>query len=468
MRQSEGCTLYFTTIIMTQTKNIVTTLTLFLLCSLAGHSQSIDWTELSQSLDSASFKEIINPQKYNVASNNLTDIEKWNSDNKISGDSLYNLLANWEKYPTPKQTGIICEYKIKLDTNYTVPFLVYIPKNYDPKQKTTLLLYFKGGWFSKNKLAKEYAKEIINDNPTFSYLDKNNVIEIFPALESDLIINYKYGYKHLEGMIAQTKKLFNIDDNKVFLSGFSDGGKTVYLAANQTATPFACFYPINGAIIASPDFPNYVNRPIYSFVAEKDELNDYKSISTKAEYANKIGANWTYRKIPNEGHFYFPYQQKILPLLFSSLKNTNRNPLPNKIEYNRAFNDDKDFKGIDWIQIKVNSDKKPNEFHRTDSIETFWGDGESYNYRYGSKVGQLKAHCFGNTYFLTTSLIDEITIYVSPLMVNLDLPIKVILNGKEMFSSKVEYLKEFMANRFIANFDRQQIFINKIVVKADQ
>ena len=453
---------------MTQTKFIGTTLFLFLLCSFVGHSQSINWTKLSKTLDSTSFGKVINPQKYNVASNDLTDIEKWNSDDKINGDSLFYLLANWDKYPTPKQNGIILEYKIKLDTNYTVPFLVYIPKNYNPKQKTTLLLYFKGGWLSRNKFPKDYAKEIVSDNPTFSYLDRNNVIEIFPALESDLTINYKYGYKHLAGMVAQTKKLFNIDDNKVFLSGFSDGGKTVYMAANLTATPFACFYPINGAIISSPDFPNYKNRQIYSFVAEKDELNNYKSISTKAEYADKIGANWTLRRIPNEGHFYFPYQQKVLPVLFNHLKVTNRNPLPIKIEYNRAFNDDKDFTGIDWIQIKVNTDKKPNEFHTTDSIETFWGDGETYNYRYGSKVGQLKAHCFDNTYFLTTSLIDEITIYVSPLMVNLDLPIKVILNGKEMFNSKVDYSKEFMTNRFIANFDRQQIFINIIVIKADQ
>ncbi len=371
------------------------------------------------------------------------------------------------KYPAPKKKGIICEYKIKLDTNYTVPFLVYIPKNYDPKRKTTLLLYFKGGWLSRNKIPKEYAKEIINDNPTFSYLDKYNVIEIFPALESDLMINYKYGYKHLAGIVAQTKKLFNIDDNKVFLSGFSDGGKTVYMAANLTATMFACFYSINGAIISSPYFPNYTNRPIYSFVASKDELNDYRSIKTKADYVNKIGGSWTYREIPNEGHNYFPYEQKILPILFEHLINTNRNPLSNKIEYNRAFNDDNDFKGIDWIQIKVNLDKKPNEIHKTDSVETFWGSGESYNYRYGAKVGQLKARCFDNTYFLTTSLIDEVTIYVSPLMINLDLPIKVILNRKEIFNAKVEYSKEFMKDNFMDNFDRGQIFINKIVVKAD-
>ena len=453
---------------MTQTKIFSTTLFLILLCSSVGHTQNIDWTKLSKTLDSSAFGKVINPANYNVASNNLTDIEKWNYDNKINGDSLFYLLSNWDKYPTPKQNGIIVEYKIKLDTNYTVPFLVYIPKNYSPKQKTTLLLYFKGGWLSRNKIPKDYAKEIVNDNPTFSYLDKNNVIEIFPALENDLEINYKYGYKHLAGMVAQTKKLFNIDDNKVFLSGFSDGGKTVYMAANLTSTPFACFYPINGAIISSPDFPNYTNRPIYSFVAEKDELTNFKSISTKAEYANKIGANWTLRKIPNEGHYYFPYQQKILPILFSNLKTVNRNPLPNKIEYNRAFNDDKDFKGIDWIQVKVNTTKNPNEFHKTDSIETFWANGESYNYRYGLKVGQLKAHCFDNTYFLTTSLLDEVTIYVSPLMVNIELPIKVIVNGKEKFNSKVEFSKEFMTKRFIDNFDRQQIFINKIVVMIDQ
>lgn len=451
---------------MTQTKIFSKTLFLLLLWSSVGHTQNIDWTKLSKTLDSSAFGKVINPAKYNVASNNLTAIEKWNSDDKINGDSLFNLLTHWDKYPTPKQNGIILEYKIKLDTNYTVPFLVYIPKNYNPKQKTTLLLYYKGGWFSRKKLPKDYASEIINDNPTFAYLDKSNVIEIFPALESGLITNWKYGYQHLERIISETKKLFNIDDNKVFLSGFSDGGRTVYFASFLTQTPFACFYPINSSFMSSPDFPNFINRPIYSFVAKNDEINDYRSILTKAKYADSIGADWTYREIQNEKHFYFSYQQKILPTLFDHMNVTSRNPLQTKLVYHRSYND-KDFKGIDWLQINVNTDKAATQFHKTDTIQTFWGSGEEYNYRYGKKTGQITANCFSNTYNIESSMIDEVTIYISPLMINTELPVKVIVNGKELFNQKVNYDKKFMTQRFMENFDRKQIFINQITVKVE-
>lgn len=442
---------------------LIISVTLF---HLAGLSQNINWTKLSNTLDSGAFEKLLNPSNYGVSANNLTQIEKWKNNEKIKGDSLFNLLSNWNKFPKPKQNGIICEYSLKLDTNYTVKYFVYVPKNYDPKEKTSLLLYFKGGWFSRKKLPKDYAKEIVNDNPTFAYLDKSNVIEIFPALESDLMINWKYGYKHLERMIAETKKVFNIDDNKVFLSGFSDGGRTVYMASFLTQTPFACFYPINSSFMSSPDFPNFTNRSIYSFVAKNDEINDYRSILTKAKYAISIGADWTYREIPNEKHFYYPYQHKILPILFSHLNTISRNPLKSRLEYNRGY-DYEDFKGVDWLQIKVNTDKAASQFHRTDTIQTFWGGGEEHNYRYGEKTGQIRAYCFDNTYNVETSMINEVTIYISPLMINTDLPVKVIINGKELFNQKISFDKIFMTQRFMENFDRKQIFINEIVLKVD-
>ncbi len=80
---------------MTDIKNIFITIILFLSGSLIAYSQNINWVKFSKTLDSTSFANLINPQKYNVALNNLTDIEKWNQDTKINGDSLFNLLSNW-------------------------------------------------------------------------------------------------------------------------------------------------------------------------------------------------------------------------------------------------------------------------------------------------------------------------------------------------------------------------------------
>ena len=443
------------------------TVLLFLIITPATKSQTINWKNFAATLDSAAFEKRVDPKNFSITSLNQTQFEKWKNDDKINGDSLFQLLADWNAYAKPKQTGIICKFYTQLDTNKTIPYFVYVPKNYNPKQKTVLLVYYKGGWLSRQKFPRDYAIEIITDNPTFSYLDKYNVIEIFPALKNDVAIFGKYGYFHLANMVTETKKRFNIDDNKVFLSGFSDGGKTVYNVSSLAQTPFACFYPINGSFPSPPYFTNFLNRPVFSFVATKDEVTDYKSIKTKAEYANKLGAAWTYWELPNKPHFYIPYANAVLPILFMHMALTSRHPLLTKLSYDRGFNDDKNFTGVDWLQIKANINITPSAFHFTDSIQTFSISGEERNYRYGEATGQVKAVCFNNTYNIKTSQIDKVTIYISPLMVDLNLPVKVVINGKELFNKKVEYSKEFMTNKFLSDFDRTQIFVNKIEIDVN-
>lgn len=118
-----------------------------------------------------------------------------------------------EQIPGSQRTGVICEYFMKFDTNYTVPLLVYIPKNYNVTLKTTLLVYYKGGWLSRKEFPSDYAKEIIKDNPTFEYLDENNIIEIFPILESRLAIYGNYGYEHL-----QTQFMNNFDRSQLWVN----------------------------------------------------------------------------------------------------------------------------------------------------------------------------------------------------------------------------------------------------------
>lgn len=391
-------------------------------------------------------------------------IGQWESAPAITGDSLYQLLSAWDKYPAPAKTGTICEYTLRLDTNYTVPYFVYIPQHYDPKQKTVLLVYYKGGWLSRKTLPENYRDEITGDNPTFGYLDKYNIIEIFPALEAKLAIYGYYGYAHLQKMVTHTKQLFNIDDNRVFMAGFSDGGTSAYNAAYLAPSQFACFYPINGAIVSPPYYPNFLNRPVYSFVAEKDQLYHKNSILSKALYASELGANWSYRELPGRGHFYFPYQQEILPVMFGHMQTVVRHPHPPTITYHRGFNDTASFSGIDWLQFTANTNLPPTPFHFTDSVHTFRSNGEPNDYLYGEKTGQVKARYFNNCFTIETSMVSEVEIYISPLMVNMQLPVKVIVNGSERFNERVSYAKDFMAGNFMKTFDRQQVWVNKIVI----
>jgi hypothetical protein len=91
--------------------------------------------------------------------------------------------------------------------------------------------------------------------------------------------------------------------------------------------------------------------------------------------------------------------------------------------------------------------------------------GEPSRYRYGETTGQVHASCFNNTYTVETSLVDEVTLYISPVMVDLTQPIRVVVNGQERYKGMVSCSKNFLAQQFQTTFDRQQIFVNELKIK---
>lgn len=440
---------------------------LFIISSIFCFGQTKKWEEFSKKLSNEKFEKKILASNYNLNSNNfINEIEEWKSNNKVSAKMVYQNIISWNKYPKPKRTGIIIKREVRLETKKSVPYYIYIPKNYNPNLPTKLLIYYKGGWISRDTLPNNVAKEIINDNPTFSYLDKNNIIEIFPALNSDLAIYGFFGYKHLRLMLSDTKKLLNIDDDRVYLAGFSDGGRTIYNLAFLRPTSFASFYSINGIFNSSRmNYPNFSNRSITTYYGTKDKLANPKFALSVAQIAKKFGANWKLYSFDGK-HFYYPNKKIILQRLFTEIKNSTRNPFPNKILYHKDYDFD-EFDGIDWLHIKTNTKRTPKDWHFSSNLSIQKNDQEIDSIKYGQKTAQTKANYFNNSFHIKTSLVDEVELYISPIMIDMNRPVKVILNGKEVYNQKIEFNKQFMIDNFIKKFDRRQVWVNKIKISAE-
>ena len=78
------------------------------------------------------------------------------------------------------------------------------------------------------------------------------------------------------------KRTYNVDENRVVLSGVSDGGTGAYYTAMRDTTPFASFLPLNGFIrvleneTADADgdlFPNNLrNKPLFVVNGGRDPM----------------------------------------------------------------------------------------------------------------------------------------------------------------------------------------------------
>ena len=78
------------------------------------------------------------------------------------------------------------------------------------------------------------------------------------------------------------KREYNVDENRVVVSGVSDGGTGAYYVAMRDTTPYASFLPLNGYVLVlrSPELQisgslflnNLRNKPLYIVNGGKDPL----------------------------------------------------------------------------------------------------------------------------------------------------------------------------------------------------
>ncbi|MEM6684796.1 MAG: hypothetical protein AAF617_03280 [Bacteroidota bacterium] len=388
-----------------------------------------EWQEKAAKLSDVDFANTIENLTTIAPSPKLSNIQSWKSDKLLTSASVYQEITTWNTYTQPKRTGVITKMDIMLQSQ-KVPVYIYIPTNYKSDRPTKLLIYYRGGWMSRKEYPENIAKEIVLENPTFSMLDKYNVIEVYPALKQDLAIYGMFGYAHLRKIVAATKKQLNIDDNKVYLAGFSDGGRTVLNIAYLAPTAYAAFFTINGTINNSNAyFPNFSNRKLVSFMAENDGIVDYRYMTSMAQKSQEWNADWILYMLKDKPHFYYPYASQILPVLFAHIKNSTRNPYPNTITYHKAY-DYEEFTNIDWLGLKVNTKKTKEKWHYERATSIVLNKEKTDTFVYGENIAQVEAHYFNNTFTVKVSLVEEVDIYISPLMVNMTMPVVIQVNGK--------------------------------------
>jgi len=71
---------------------------------------------------------------------------------------------------------------------------------------------------------------------------------------------------------------YNIDRNRVYLSGFSMGGMMTYFAATKIADKIAAFAPVSGYMLRSSDYSSARPVPIIHIHGDDDQVVDYPGL----------------------------------------------------------------------------------------------------------------------------------------------------------------------------------------------
>ena len=253
----------------------------------------------------------------------------------ITGDSLIKLLQLIE-YSPAKENGLI-RFENKCIDDTIRDFSVYIPKSYDETKNTPLFVYLHGGVGMKDILPDSTWLEYINSLPWINMAEEQGFICLFPKGEYTAMWWDTVGSANILSQIRIVKQKYNINNNKVYLSGFSDGASANYFMAMSHPTDFACFTPLNGhpgvgGFTHSTEtfFVNLSNSVLHSINTDIDGLYPDKKIQPMISLANELGGNILYRVYEGIGHR-MTYINKELPNILDFYAENPRNRFPTKI-----------------------------------------------------------------------------------------------------------------------------------------
>ena len=201
----------------------------------------------------------------------------------VTFDDALRLLKAGRTY-TAQPTGVLM-LQNRTEDDLEHFYAVNIPANYDPSKRYQVRFQLHGGIGGRQ------------DNKPRG----NGEIGALAGADQIYVLPYAWDHapwwgddqiQNLNAIIDSLKRTYNIDENRVVLSGVSDGATGTYFIAMRDTTPFASFLPLNGYIMVLANdeiddgriFPNNLrNKPLFVVNGGKDRL--YPIVNGRTVYA---------------------------------------------------------------------------------------------------------------------------------------------------------------------------------------
>lgn len=283
---------------------------------------------------------------------------------------------------------LLCEDGVKR------PYIVYQPQNIDVSTEQPLLIYLHGAMSSSLKKSP------------IDYMKKSKMVEL--AEEYGCYLMFCYGQKGASWFdsvginmildeIEHAKHNFKINENKIFLSGFSDGGSGVQYIAMNYPDGFAGFISMNGSTKVAEKlgennlFPQNMNyKPMLVFNTQKDALYPITQMKPTVDYLKKYNANILFYS-PLASHEMSYLKTNAKTTIGSFIKENIRKPLDSisfELNYNANNN------GIAWLKnVVVDTLLDRKSWHQPYVLKVFNDKarfGIKYDYSYQGKGLKVK------------------------------------------------------------------------------
>lgn len=248
------------------------------------------------------------------------------------------------------------------------PWVLYVSTHYDPATPAPLMVRLHGGVGVPNIRSQpvEYASE---DGFALE-IEKRGWLGVYPMGQVGATWWDDVGMANIRNLVRRVKRTYNVDDDRVYMGGFSDGGSGSFAHAMLAPTDYAAFIALNGHMgVASRDngvslyAPNMMNTPVYATTTHDDDLYPTSKMAVAIDMAQRAGADILYKTFP--GTHDWEGIASDLPFMFEFMERHPRDPFPSKIVWETAHGKH----GLcRWFAIDKTTTAPPARWHRDHNV----------------------------------------------------------------------------------------------------
>jgi predicted esterase len=244
----------------------------------------------------ASFFEARGPQETAAASDRIVATG-------IEFDEAFRRLKDGRAYSRDAARGIVQKSHRSETGEYF--YTLDVPAGYDSAKKYQLRVQLHGGVGRME--ANTPARSGVNVQ-----LRGAEQIYLMPHAWRDAPWWSSRQVENLRTILDLVKRTYNVDENRVVISGVSDGGTGAYYMAMRDTTPFASVLPLNGFMLvlenetaadAGDLFPNNLrNKPLFIVNGGRDPVYPASVIEPSIDQLTRAGFEVVYRPQANAAH----------------------------------------------------------------------------------------------------------------------------------------------------------------------
>ena len=352
----------------------------------------------------------------------------------VSFDALLERLRAGPAY-VPQRTGRI--EMPAADRYGTLDHVVEVPADYTPDRKWPVRVVLHGGVGRGRPDAGQPPRPLTNRLPGGSE------IVILPRAWLEDAWWTNTGVENVLALLDRVKRVYNVDESRVHVTGISDGGTGVYYLGMRAATPWSSCLALNGQprVLANGDTGadgelfahNLVNCPLYMVNGGKDPLYPADSVRPLVEMFKAGGIPATFQVYPDAGHdvSWWPQERSRFEAFVSAHPRVAH---PDSVSWEIGAIDR--YNRFRWLVIDRlgtrASDVSLADVNRWEtalvSRDLFVRDGTS---------GRVDVTRKGNSFDVRSHGVGQFTILLSSDVVDLSRPIAVVVNGRKVHDSIV-------------------------------